>query len=103
MVVATGEDEREKVSVVGTITVADGQIVVCREDKNGLSRRRCGCEYNQATIENLRDAARVLGLWLEIPHEDVALECQRVHAKDQEMAFLRETIDDTVGCERKMR
>lgn len=79
-------------SVVGTIVVTDGEIVVRREERTSSSKGKCEAQYGEATIENLRDAARVLGAWMDLSHEDVALECQRVHTTDQRDALFREMI-----------
>ena len=93
MVVASDEERQGEVSVVGTIVVADGKIVVRLEEKTNSSKGKTEGHYEKATIENLRDAARVLGAWLDLPYEDIALECQRVHLQDQQQAYFREMID----------
>lgn len=77
----------------GTIVIDDGHITVRIQHEGS---RTTSCEYDHVTIESLMDAARVLGTWMDISHEDIAKECRRVHARDQRRAALREAIEAAV-------
>lgn len=76
----------------GEITVHKGKIrVVCRQDG---AVTQTG--YVRASVENLRDAARVLASWMDLGFEEVASECRRVHLRDQQMAELRAIVTDVI-------
>jgi hypothetical protein len=44
------------------------------------------------SIENLREAARLLAGFMDIPSEDYEAECRRVHARDQRDALIRDSV-----------
>ena len=72
----------------GIIIISDNGITVRRQQRNDITE----ATYDEATIENLQDATRVLAAWMDVKFEDTAMECRRVHDKDQFGAFLREAI-----------
>ena len=74
----------------GIILVSDDGIAV-RHQQQGCTTK---VGYTEPTIENLKDAARVLAAWMDLSFEDTASECRRVHNNDQFDAFLREAIQD---------
>lgn len=72
----------------GVIVVAAGRIFVIKQETSGQTQT----QYEEATIENLADAARVLSAWLDLSSEDHATECRRIHDRDQFLAYLRDAI-----------
>lgn len=81
---------------IGSIVIENGHIHVCTSDCTSTSKLYTKTSYDSVTIENLNDAARVLAAWMDIPSEDVATDCQRIHARDQQLAAIKEMINDSV-------
>lgn len=73
----------------GFILVSADKIVVRFQKHDGSVE----ASYDDVTVENLQDAARILAAWMEMKYADRQQECLRVHARDQEMAFLRECVE----------
>lgn len=73
---------------LGIIIVSDNRITVRRQQGDDVT----AMGYTEATIENLRDAARILAGWMDLKFEDPAAECRRIHCNDQFDAYLREVI-----------
>ncbi len=86
-------DRLNAMAELGTIIVSDNGIAVRHQQRNGTTEGA----YDEATIENLQDAARILAGWMNLKFEDTASECRRVHKKDQFDAYLREIIQGCVG------
>jgi len=76
----------------GIIIVSDNRITVRRQQRNDITE----VIFDEATIENLQDATRILASWTDLKFEDIARECRRVHDKDQFDASLREAIQGWV-------
>jgi hypothetical protein len=74
----------------GTIQVTPNGIVVTHHRPDGETKGT----YAGTSIEELNDAARVLGAWMDLSYEDVAKECQRISHGDQLDAFIKEAIRD---------
>ena len=71
----------------GVIEVSREGIVARQVLKDGY------CEVSlPATVEGLREAARILAAWMDLPCEDFGDECRRIHAREQQDAFLREHL-----------
>ena len=70
----------------GFIVVSSSGITVRFQDKGATTE----ISYSDVTVESLADAARMLASWMELKYENIAKECQRIHAKDQMKALLKE-------------
>lgn len=75
----------------GFIVVSPDDIRVRFQQRNGITE----AGYNDVTVETLQDAARVLASWMSLKYEDVGKECRRIHARDQQMAFLMDCIEQS--------
>jgi hypothetical protein len=72
----------------GIILVSDNGITVRCQQRDETTE----VTYDETTIENLQDGARILAGWMNLKFEDTASECRRVHKNDQFDAFLREFV-----------
>ena len=63
-----GQRDAEETGVTGIILVIGGKITVRVVDADG--RGTTTAEYPQLTIEDLADAARVLGNWMNVKSEN---------------------------------
>ena len=78
----------------GSITVSDDGISVLHIVQDGWTQTSLS-----RTVEGLREAARILADWMDLPCEDIGAECRRIHYREQQEAFLRDAIRQAFGEE----
>ena len=80
----------------GSITISDGRIMVTTFGSDP-GRFELIAIYETVTIEDLASASRILAMALNVPSEDRATECRRIHTRDQQQAMVREAIERIEG------
>ena len=80
---------------IGYIKVTEKGITVAHEED------QCSVEtfFPNPSRETLEYATNLLASWMNLPFEDAKRECQRIHAKDQRDALIKECLDDFLNGE----
>lgn len=72
---------------IGVILVDSDSIIVKHRRDAGYCSTSC-----PPTVEGLLEVARILSVWMGLPHEDLGEECRRIASLDQRQAMIYEIV-----------